>query len=284
MANNLHDISMRFPGGKKKCLTLSYDDGLIQDLRLCDLMKKWNIAGTFNINTGMYPPDDTILSPDYKGRLTVSKYKEIYLSSPLFEVATHCYTHPFINKLSLGEVAMEIIEDRKNIEKDFGGICRGHAYPYGAYTKEIIELFKTCGIAYARTTNATLSFNIPNNWLELNPTCHHAHPELMKLADKFVNDSPGKEPWLFYLWGHSYEFDNNDSWYIIENFFEKVANKDDVWYATNIQVCDYTNAYRSLQFSTDGNTIYNPTSTQIFICCNNRTDIKIAPGETVTLS
>lgn len=283
MATCLHDISMRFPGGKKKCLTLSYDDGHTQDVRLCELMKKWNIAGTFNINTGMYPPEDTILAPDYKGRLTRSKCKEVYLSAPLFEIATHCYTHPFINKLSLGQVAYEIMEDRKNIEADFGGICRGHAYPYGVYSKDIIDLFKTCGIAYARTTKATLSFNIPDNWLELNPTCHHAHPDLMKLADTFVNDSPVKDPWLFYLWGHSFEFDNNNNWYIIENFFEKVANKEDIWYATNIQVCDYTNAYKSLQFSADGRTIHNPTSIEIFLRCDNKIDLRIAPGDTIAV-
>ena len=42
-------IFMRFPGGKKKALTLSYDDGVEQDIRLIDIMKKNGLKGTFNL-------------------------------------------------------------------------------------------------------------------------------------------------------------------------------------------------------------------------------------------
>lgn len=39
-------MHFRFPGGKGKCLTLSYDDGVEQDIRLIGLMKQYGIAGT----------------------------------------------------------------------------------------------------------------------------------------------------------------------------------------------------------------------------------------------
>lgn len=39
-----------FPQGKKKALTLSYDDGVTQDERLIGLMQRYGIKGTFNIN------------------------------------------------------------------------------------------------------------------------------------------------------------------------------------------------------------------------------------------
>ena len=42
-----------FPGGKKKALTLSYDDGVTQDERLIDIMNQYKVKGTFNINAGM---------------------------------------------------------------------------------------------------------------------------------------------------------------------------------------------------------------------------------------
>ena len=45
---------MRYPGGKKKALTLSYDDGVEQDIRLIELMKKNGLKGTFNLNSGLY--------------------------------------------------------------------------------------------------------------------------------------------------------------------------------------------------------------------------------------
>ena len=46
-------IMMRFPEGKAKVFTMSYDDGIFQDYRLIDIMKKNNLKGTFNINAGI---------------------------------------------------------------------------------------------------------------------------------------------------------------------------------------------------------------------------------------
>ena len=44
----------RFPEGKKKAFTASYDDGAIQDLRLIELFKKYKIKATFNLNSGLF--------------------------------------------------------------------------------------------------------------------------------------------------------------------------------------------------------------------------------------
>ena len=43
---------LRFPGGKPKCITLSYDDGVEQDIRLIALMEQYGFKGTFNLNYG----------------------------------------------------------------------------------------------------------------------------------------------------------------------------------------------------------------------------------------
>ena len=43
---------MRYPLGKTKAVTLSYDDGTRHDIKLIDIMTKYGIKGTFNINTG----------------------------------------------------------------------------------------------------------------------------------------------------------------------------------------------------------------------------------------
>ena len=49
---------MKLKDGKSKVLTLSYDDGVVQDIRLINILDKYGIRGTFNINTGMYLPED----------------------------------------------------------------------------------------------------------------------------------------------------------------------------------------------------------------------------------
>ena len=39
---------MRFPEGKKKAFTISYDDNITQEERLIHKMEEYNIKGTFN--------------------------------------------------------------------------------------------------------------------------------------------------------------------------------------------------------------------------------------------
>ena len=45
---------LRFPGGKAKALTLSYDDGMRQDMRMVEILRPAGIKCTFNINSGCF--------------------------------------------------------------------------------------------------------------------------------------------------------------------------------------------------------------------------------------
>ena len=49
-------MMMRLKNGKDKVVTLSYDDGVVQDIRLSEIAKKYGLKITFNINTGRYFP------------------------------------------------------------------------------------------------------------------------------------------------------------------------------------------------------------------------------------
>ena len=270
---------LRFKDGKAKALTLSYDDGVVFDKRLIEIMDKNGLKGTFNINTGLYFPENETREK-YEGRMKLSEAKELYINSG-HEVAVHALTHPFLEQMDSSEVIHEIIEDRKNIERDYGTIARGMAYPFGTYNEDIIEILKLCGIAYSRTTKSTHYFGFPENWLLLNPTCHHRDPELMNLARDFVeNDVKYDSPRMFYLWGHSYEFNNNDNWNVIEEFAEYTGGRDDIWYATNIEIYDYVQAYKSLKTSYDKKIIYNPSAIDVWVHESGET-IKIKAGETI---
>lgn len=85
---------------------------------------------------------------------------------------------------------------------------------------------------------------------------------------------------MFYLWGHSCEFDNNDNWDIIKNFAEFIGNRDDIWYATNIEIYNYVMAYNRLQTSADSKMIYNLSVIDVWAM--DRNDIFcIKSGETI---
>ena len=274
---------MKLKDGKSKVLTLSYDDAVVQDIRLINILDKHGIKATFNVNTGQYLPEDTTRER-YYGRMKLSEAVELYKNSG-HEVAVHGLNHPLLHYLKTDELLVEILEDRKNIEKQYGTLARGMAYPYGKYNDEVISCLEKCGICYSRTTKTTEKFEFPKNWLALDPTCHHKNPRLMELAKNFAEENiraASGSIRLFYVWGHSYEFRTEADWERMEEFCKKVANKDDTWYATNIEIYDYVEAYRALEYSVNLKKVYNPSCKDVWIRVKGK-NYKIPSGKTVNI-
>ncbi len=281
-------MKMRLKNGKMKVLTLSYDDGVVQDIRLIEILNRYGLKGTFNINTGSYLPEDAIRET-YYGRMKKSEAVQLYKDSG-HEVAVHTLTHPWLERMDATEVIREVTEDRRNIEKDYNVIARGMAYPFGTYNDEVVDTLKKCGIAYARTTKARCEesnreqcFSFPQNWLTWHPTCHHDYKRLMELAEEFLQPSPWNNPWLFYLWGHSFEFDNRDNWEVIEEFAKFMGGREDIWYATNIEIYDYVMAYERLQTNYDNTKVHNPSAQDVWFMERGK-EYLVKAGETIDLS
>lgn len=272
-------MKMLLKDGKRKVLTLSYDDGVVQDKRLIEILDKYGIKATFNINTGNYYSGET---DPQRGHLTRKSSVQLYKDS-VHEVAVHTYNHPSLEKLDSTEMIYQVIEDRKSIEKDYGVVARGMAYPFGTYSNEVVDVLKKCGIVYSRTVNSTLKFNFPENWLILNPTCHHNSPKLMELAKIFAEmPSRWEQSEMFYLWGHSYEFDDNDNWNVIEEFAKYIGGRDNIWYATNIEVYDYVQAYKNLQTSYDKTIVHNPSAIDVWVEIDKK-DYCVKAGQTLKI-
>lgn len=254
------DIFMRFPEGRKKALTLSYDDGTQQDIRLVQIMRQHGLKGTFNLNSGMYAPEGTVYPAEKVYRkMTKSQATETFAGSGM-EVAVHGMMHSYLEQLPFDLCLRDVLQDRENLEQQFGTIVRGMAYPYGTYNDQVIDCLGYAGILYSRTIDSTGDFAMPTDWLRWNPTCHHKHLGLMDFAKKFVEEYVGRDPRLFYVWGHSYEFDANNNWHVIEEFAEYIGGREDIWYAANLEIREYAEAYHRLVFSMDGHRIYNPTA------------------------
>ena len=204
-----------FPGGRTKALTLSYDDGAPEDLRLLELLRKYGMKGTFNLNASRISPESV---------------RDNYLG---FEVAVHGYTHPFLQMMPSDMMAREIALDRATLEESTGYPVRGMAYPYGTYNEKVIEQLRALGIVYSRTVVSTHNFRLPENYLEWHPTCHHDDPELWNLCDRFLADKSRDPHKVFYVWGHSFEFERKNNWERIERFCRMMAHRDDIAYVTN---------------------------------------------------
>ncbi len=268
---------LRFKNGTEKAVTLSYDDGMIFDRQLIEILDKYGLKGTFNINTGQYYPENGEES-NYR-RLKLSEAIELYRHSG-HEVAAHTVNHPSLELLDDTEILYEITEDRKNIERDFNVVAKGMAYPVGTYSDRVVRLLKNCGISYARTIESTEKFSMPMNWYTWNPTCHHNNPKLMELAKRFMEEKTWGRPKLFYLWGHSFEFHRDNNWSVIESFAEYMGGQNNIWYATNIEIYNYVKAYERLETSFDKSIIYNPTVLDVWVAFDDKV-IKIEAGKTI---
>lgn len=273
---------MRYPGGLSKALTFSYDDGVEQDRELIRILNEHGMKGTFNLNSGLYAPEGHQWPEgQIHRRMTRQQCIDLYKNSG-HEVAVHCLKHESLVELPSSAMTHEVMMDRINLERDYGGMVRGMAYPFGTYSDTAVEVLRSCGIQYARTVITTHSFSIPDDWLRLTTTCHHNDPMLMELADRFLNANVHAGSYLFYLWGHSYEFEADNNWHVIRDFCDKMAGKDDIWYATNGEIFTYVEAWKQLIVSADNRRAYNPTNTTLWFKDDQGTHA-IAPGETLEI-
>lgn len=256
-ATKLPVIYTCFPEGKHKVLTMSYDDGKPEDRRLVEIFNEYGIKGTFNLNGGFLTPE---LAEQY-GRIPPEEYTKLYKGH---EIACHTYTHPTISRCPLNQVAQQVIEDRKSLESITGYPVRGLAYPNGSYSQPIKDLLPALGIRYARIVGDTNNFELPQDYYEWKATCHHNH-NLLELGEQFINLHKTQYLYQMYVWGHSYEFTNMDNWDLMESFCKMAGGKNDIWYATNIQIADYMDAADRLQYAADGGFVYNPSSASVWI-------------------
>ena len=279
---------MRFPGAKPKAVTLSYDDGFLQDIRFSNVISRYGLKCTFNYNGDSMSGAHVMKTED------VAKH----ILGMGHEVAIHGCNHRANGFLSSIEGIQEVLYCRLELERKFGRIIRGMAYPdsgvnrfannsnYEKVKNYLVEL----DIAYARTAGGSNNlFEMPTDWYAWTPTAHHDDPEIMNYIDAFVGLDFSENtyiasirPRLFYVWGHSFEFERKDNWEHLEEICMKLSGKEDVWYATNIEIYDYVKAYNSLKFSADGTMVYNPTLYTIWFNVD-RKDYFVKSGETIII-
>ena len=225
---------------KLKAITFSYDDGVTQDIRLIELLNKYGLKCTFNLNSELL---------GRKGILTregqrISHYKiypeDVKSVYDGHEVAVHTLTHPNLTQLTDAEIIHQVEQDRLNLSELVGYEVIGMAYPCGGInnddrTAKIIK--ENTGVKYCRTITCNNSFNPQDNLYRLNPSAYHLHfDNLMSLGQQFI-DLDAKTPQILYIWGHSYEMDYRpDYWIRLEEFFKLISNKSDIFYGTNKEV------------------------------------------------
>ncbi len=225
--------------GKMKAVTFSYDDGVTQDKRLIELLNKYSLKATFNINSEFLGTKNELVAPNFRvnhNKNFPSEVKEIYKGH---EVAVHTLTHPNLTTLDDTEVVRQVEEDRKNLSRLVGYDVTTMAYPCGGTNNDdrVANIIaKNTGVKFSRTITSTYSFDIQDNLYRYNPTVYHLEwDKMFCLAEEFMALTP-ETPKIFYIWGHSYEFDIENTWDKFEKFCKLISGKDDIFYGTNREI------------------------------------------------
>jgi peptidoglycan/xylan/chitin deacetylase (PgdA/CDA1 family) len=199
------------------------------------------------------------------------------------EVAVHMVTHPWPTRLDNTQIAAEVLDDRRALEDLVGYPVRGMAYPFGDYNQRVIEVLRQCGIVYSRTVEASPRCFPPAEPLAWPATGHQFDEKPEPMAVRFSRwyDSGGTG--VFFVWGHSFEFDRRNDWQALETIYRPLSGKSDVWYATNLELFDYEAARRSMVIAANRRSAYNPSALAVTLNVDG-TLIDAAPGVVTPLS
>lgn len=278
---------LRFPGGKFKAVTFSYDDGVKQDVRLAALFDRFGMKATFNLNSALFG----------EGIHLTAEEIQTHLLDAGHEIAVHGHRHRAPGVVTTTDGIGDILDCRRALESRFGRIVRGMAYPDSGINRftsdhtydDVKGYLKALGITYSRTLGGDNDrFELPTDWYAWMPTAHHNNPKIMEYIARFTalqedkTRSANRFARLCYIWGHSYEFDNANNWDHVEAICTALGGKEDTWYATNGAIYAYVKAFEALEFSADGTRVFNPTVQDVWFDVDGRT-VCVRSGETITI-
>ena len=226
--------------GKNKAITFSYDDGVTQDIRLIELLNKYGLKCTFNLNSALLGKKGILIREGMK----ISHYKvhpeDVKYIYEGHEIAVHTLSHPNLTQCDDETVIRQVEEDRIKLSELSGYEVVGMAYPCGGVNNDerVAEIIKkNTPICYSRTITSTHTFDLQEkNRLRFNPTVYYVEPCLEEIVDKFLALETD-EPQLLYIWGHSYEMDAElITWENFERICKKLSGQSEIFYGTNKEV------------------------------------------------
>ncbi len=273
-------VGFTYPNGKTKALILSYDDGTIQDIKLANLLDKNNLVGTFNLNSKYIGV--TKGWPQKNGDTIYQKYipkDSLLIVYKKHEIAAHGALHKNFTAISSEEVLEEIYTDIRILKNLTHREIISMAYPFGNTNDSIAKLIASTGIKNGRTVKDTYTFTLPNNFMKWNPTCHDS--KALEYLDAYLK-LKSEELSLFYVWGHSWEFDTKYRWHNMIEFCEKIGAAKDIWSVGNGELTNYLLAINSIQITT--NEIINPLGNKMVWVKLSSGITKLNPGESIAIN
>lgn len=269
-------IRKLYPGGKTKAFNISYDDGVIQDIRFVELLNRYGLKGTFNLNYGLLRSGFTWV---HECGMTVRRIPEEQVVSVYrgHEIASHSFTHPYFDTASETEILKELGSDKFFLERLIGREVAGYATPFYYYSDLMAHCVRHCGFAYARISEESNDYSIPEDFYRWRGSKFHWDSDLEDFIRGFLETD--REQALCQLVGHSYDLDVLDLWEKMEQICRWVGENDDVWPATHIELVRYL-SNMSRATITDRE-IINESSAELWFAVDGAI-VSLQPGGKIT--
>jgi peptidoglycan/xylan/chitin deacetylase (PgdA/CDA1 family) len=203
-----------------------WDDGILDDVRLIDILRAHGAKASFNLNPATQPEKRQLgwRFRDLKNvwKLGKNELKDVYAG---FTIANHTATHPHLTKIAPEEAIKNIRDGRDELEQIFGVPVTGFAYPFGDHSEAVMDMVRETGHIYARTCVNVDNCFPPADAMAFHPNCHFLAADFWeKYEAEKARDG------VFYFWGHSYELVTEADWQTFEAKIARIAGDEQaVW-------------------------------------------------------
>ncbi len=232
----------------RACVTTSWDDGGAFDLKIAEMLREREMAGTF------------YWTVDFEPRPLPNASDREEIVDLGMEVGSHTMTHPDLTALDDEALRWELAESKTRLADLTGSEVTSFCYPSGYFNRRVANAVAAAGYRLGRTTVGFRKdlgsdpFHVPVSiqifphgrrvhlshgvkqgnviglmrWL----TSHRAGTDLRGLVSRALTDITGNGG-VLHLWGHGWELEENDLWDSLEGILDAVAGHSDVDYVTN---------------------------------------------------
>jgi peptidoglycan/xylan/chitin deacetylase (PgdA/CDA1 family) len=205
-----------------------WDDGVNDDIRLIEILRKYSAKASFNLNPSLYQNTrhgyyNEKLQKTVD-RLALGELSDVYQG---FTIANHSMTHPWPTRIPLADWRAEVVDGRKILQDWFQQPVLGFAYPFGDCDLATADVVREAGHVYARVTkNVTPSFPAADPMM-LCADCHFYNEQFWDLYAQAKASAGG----VFYFWGHSYELCTEAQWADFEAKISRITQDPEAEWA-----------------------------------------------------
>ena len=202
----------------RKLFLISFDDGTVWDRRFVQLLNKYGMKATFNLNSGL---EDFVWY--YEDRFPVrrqilSESVDLYRGH---EIASHSLHHHWLNTLTPPQLSREVGDDCAALKHIFALDEIGFGVPFTACGEREVNIIKK-HVRYIRLSEFSDSFAPPADPYHIPIHALYNQPDIREKIARFAQSSLPVS--LFVMAGHSYELEVLEQWEDMESLLQYIQS------------------------------------------------------------